>query len=165
MIGQRILLDFSGYSDIAIGCARMFGIKLPHNFTWPYLACSIADFWRRWHISLSSWIRDYVYVPLGGNRKGPLRKVVNGLLAFALCGLWHDAAFHFLIWGVYRGVGLAVVASYRRVLGRTGERIGRFMDRTRIAGWVLTFVFVHIGWLFFFYPVSNALYLARHIFQ
>jgi alginate O-acetyltransferase complex protein AlgI len=90
-IALRILFDFSGYSDMAIGFARLMGIRLPENFNWPYLATSVGDFWRRWHISLSTWIRDYVYIPLGGSRHGPLRKAGNALVAFALCGLWHGA--------------------------------------------------------------------------
>jgi alginate O-acetyltransferase complex protein AlgI len=110
-IALRILLDFSGYSDIAIGCARLLGVTLPENFNWPYAAKNLQDFWQRWHISLSSWIRDYVYIPLGGSRHGPVRRACNVLVALALCGLWHGPAWHFVVWGLYHGAGLAVCAT------------------------------------------------------
>jgi alginate O-acetyltransferase complex protein AlgI len=157
--GLRILLDFSGYSDMAIGFARMFGVGLPANFNWPYLSTSLVDFWHRWHISLSTWIRDYVYIPIGGSRHGLLRKVVNGLVAFGLCGLWHGAAWHFLIWGLYHGVGLAVCSNYRTALGRPGAALGWFFGRYRVAGWALTLLFVNVGWLFFFFPVHDAVHM------
>jgi alginate O-acetyltransferase complex protein AlgI len=164
-IGLRILWDFSGYSDMAIGFALMFGVRLPRNFNWPYLALSLTDFWRRWHISLSSWIRDYVYIPLGGSQHGPIRKGANGLAAFALCGLWHGAATNFLVWGVYHGVGLAVASNYRTVLGRSGEALAGWFDRHRIVGWAMTLLFVHVGWLFFFYPIEDAWNRLRLLFR
>lgn len=154
-LAVRILMDFSGYSDIAIGFARMFGVRLPENFNWPYAARSIQDFWQRWHISLSSWIRDYVYIPLGGNRLGPIRRLGNGLAAFALCGLWHGPAWHFVLWGLYHGLGLAVCATYEKV-PRFGPAIASIMRREPAAGWVLTQAFVWIGWLLFFYPANEA---------
>jgi alginate O-acetyltransferase complex protein AlgI len=116
-IALRILFDFSGYSDIAIGCAQLLGIRLPENFNWPYAARSIQEFWQRWHISLSSWIRDYIYIPLGGGRQGWWRRAGNALIAFALCGLWHGPAWHFVLWGVYHGAGLAVCSTYERLPG------------------------------------------------
>jgi alginate O-acetyltransferase complex protein AlgI len=157
-IGLRILLDFSGYSDMAVGFARMYGIRLPENFNWPYLARSINEFWRRWHMSLSRWIRDYVYIPLGGNRRGAVRAALNGLITFALCGLWHGAGFNFLTWGVYHGVGLAIAGSYRR-LGLIGRLSGKVFDYVSLLGWMFTVVFVFIGWLFFFYPMPAALHM------
>jgi alginate O-acetyltransferase complex protein AlgI len=163
-IGFRILLDFSGYSDMAIGFARMFGIGLPANFNWPYLSRSITEFWHRWHISLSTWIRDYVYIPIGGSRVGLARKVFNGLFAFGLCGLWHGAAWNFLFWGVYHGFGLAVCSNYKTALGRFGEAIARWFDHNRIAGWALTMLFVNLGWLFFFYPLPRALEMLELLF-
>ena len=111
-LALRIYLDFSGYSDMAIGYAHMMGIRLPENFNWPYIARSIDEFWRRWHIWLSSWIRDYVYIPLGGSRHGPARRIINGLVAFTICGLWHGAAWNFALWGLYHGIGLAVSVNY-----------------------------------------------------
>lgn len=109
----QIYFDFSGYSDMAIGLGWMFGFQTPENFRYPYTAASITDFWRRWHISLSSWFRDFVYIPLGGNRKGRLRTAVNKLVVFALCGLWHGATWTFVLWGVWHGV-LAAAESLAR---------------------------------------------------
>lgn len=97
----RIYYDFCGYTDIALGLAMTMGIKLPQNFRAPYKASNIRDFWQRWHMSLSFWIRDYIYIPLGGSKHGALRRVINGLVAFALCGLWHGASYNYLLWGLY----------------------------------------------------------------
>jgi len=154
-IALRILMDFSGYSDIAIGFARMLGVRLPENFNWPYLANNIQDFWQRWHISLSSWIRDYIYIPLGGNRLGPGRKIVNGLIAFGLCGLWHGPAWNFVLWGLYHGAGLALCATYRNV-PFVGPLCLKIFEREPAAALVLTQLFVWLGWLLFFYPVPEA---------
>ena len=162
-IALRILFDFSGYSDIAIGCARLLGIRLPENFNWPYAARNLQDFWQRWHISLSSWIRDYVYIPLGGSRHGPLRRVFNGMLAFALCGLWHGPAWHFVVWGLWHGAGLAVSATYARVPG-LGRMLSRVFSQEPVAAWALTQLHVGVGWLVFFYPVADAARMARQLF-
>jgi alginate O-acetyltransferase complex protein AlgI len=164
-LAARILLDFSGYSDLAIGFARMHGVRLPENFNWPYLALGLTSFWRRWHVSLSTWIRDYVYVALGGNRCGLARKAFNGLLAFALCGLWHGAGWNFLVWGLYHGVGLAVCANYRRALGPVGEALAVRLERSPVVSWGITLVYVSIGWLFFFYPLREALRMTRLLFE
>ena len=161
----RILLDFSGYSDMAIGFARMMGIRLPENFNWPYLATSLTDFWRRWHISLSSWIRDYVYVPLGGGHRGLARKALNGLLAFAVVGLWHGAAWNFVMWGLYHGLGLAVAANYRRALGPAGRAIGGALDQNRVVAWAMTMAWVSAGWLLFFYPAPRAWEMLTMLFS
>jgi len=155
-LGLRILLDFSGYSDIAIGLAQMMGIAIPENFSWPYLATNLREFWRRWHISLSSWIRDYVYIPLGGNRHGLGRKVLNGLIAFSLVGLWHGPAWNFVVWGLYNGVGLAISSNYAAVLGAPGALVAAGLARAPVVGWVVTTLFVFVGWLVFFYPVPEA---------
>lgn len=164
-IGLRILLDFSGYSDMAIGFARMMGIRLPENFNWPYVARNISDFWHRWHISLSSWIRDYIYIPLGGGRRGVVRRMVNGIIAFGLCGLWHGAAWNFLVWGLYHGLGLVIHANYRAVVGRFGQRSFDALGRTKIVPWACTMIFVHVGWLFFFYPVPQACKMLKLLFD
>ena len=103
----QIFSDFAGYSLIAIGLASLFGYKLPDNFNYPYLSSSLGEFWRRWHISLSGWLRDYLYFPLGGNRRGRLRTYFNLFLVMAIGGLWHGAAWSFVIWGLYHGLGLA----------------------------------------------------------
>jgi alginate O-acetyltransferase complex protein AlgI len=163
-IAFRILLDFSGYSDIAIGLARMFGITLPENFRWPYLSRNIQEFWQRWHISLSTWIRDYLYIPLGGSRLGVARKVINGFIVFALCGLWHGAAWNFILWGVYHGAGLAISGNYRMFLGRVGVGMGTFFERFPPISWVLTTAFVWAGWLLFFYPLPQAWKMAVGLF-
>lgn len=159
-IGLRILWDFSGYSDMAIGFALMFGIRLPINFNWPYLAASIVDFWHRWHISLSTWIRDYIYIPLGGSRHGLLRKVGNGLFAFAICGLWHGAGWNFLGWGLYHGIGLAICSSYRQLGGGIGQKLARVFGHPVVAR-PATLLFVFVGWLFFFYPIPVAGHMLR----
>ena len=164
VIALRILMDFSGYSDIAIGLAHMMGVRLPENFNWPYLATSLQDFWQRWHISLSSWIRDYIYIPLGGNRHGLARKVFNGLVAFALCGLWHGPAWHFAFWGLYHGVGLAINSSYRVAFGPPGRWLGVCFARLPFLGWILTILFVFIGWFYFFYPLSEAWHMTKLLF-
>ncbi len=102
----QIYFDFSGYSDMAIGLGRMFGFRFLENFRWPYVARSVTDFWRRWHVSLSTWFRDYLYVPLGGNRRGRARTLANLLVVFLLCGLWHGASWSFVVWGLYHGAFL-----------------------------------------------------------
>lgn len=164
-IAFRILLDFSGYSDIAIGLARMFGITLPENFRWPYLASSLQEFWQRWHISLSTWIRDYIYIPLGGSRHGVARKIANGFIVFALCGLWHGAAWNFIVWGIFHGAGLAICGNYRVLLGRAGAQVGAFFDRFPPLSWALTTGYVWLGWLLFFYPLPQAYKMAASLFS
>lgn len=156
----RILLDFSGYSDIAIGTARLMGIRIPPNFNWPYLATNLRDFWQRWHISLSSWIRDYIYIPLGGNRLGAPRQVVNGLIAFALCGLWHGPAWNFVVWGLYHGVGLASTHAYGQI-PVIGPALAGFFRQNPWAAWLVTQLFVWFGWLLFFYPLGQAWTMFR----
>ena len=140
----QIFADFAGYSLIAIGLARLLGYRLPDNFNFPYAASSIAEFWRRWHISLSSWLRDYLYVPLGGSRRGELRTYVNLMIVMFLGGLWHGAAWSFAVWGLWHGVGLALE---RRWLG------SRFLRSTHdgvvLLRIVIVFSFVTLGWLFF----------------
>ena len=139
--GLQIFFDFSGYTDIAIGVALLFGFHFPENFRRPYLSASVTEFWRRWHMTLSSWLRDYVYISLGGNRKGRLRTEVNLILTMLLGGLWHGASWNFVIWGGYHG---ALLSLERLVYGRK-ERTGL----VRIPLAVLTFLLVSIGWVFF----------------
>ncbi|MBI5132493.1 MAG: MBOAT family protein [Rhodopseudomonas palustris] len=175
-IAFRILLDFSGYSDMAIGFARMMGIRLPENFNWPYIAHSITDFWRRWHISLSTWIRDYIYIPLGGSRHGLMRKSLNGFIAMALCGLWHGAAWNFALWGVYHGVGLAIAGALPlpRLLSEKPPLVFSSFRPAALAAtwlawrgfsWAATMLFVMIGWLLFFYPVDQAFHMTLRLFS
>lgn len=136
----QIYFDFSGYSDMAIGMGKMFGFELPENFRRPYAAESVRDFWRRWHISLSTWFRDYLFIPLGGSRHGAARTHVNLLAVFLLCGLWHGARWTFVIWGAYHGVFL--------VLERT--RFGAWLAGTwRPVRHAYTLLVVLVGWVFF----------------
>ena len=136
----QIYFDFSGYSDMAIGLGKMFGFDFLQNFNFPYTADSIKDFWSRWHISLSNWFRDYVYIPLGGNRKGTARTIINLLIVWSLTGLWHGAAWNFVAWGVYYGV-LLILEKY--VFGGLVEKLPHWAKR------VLTMLIVIIGWVFF----------------
>ena len=125
---------------LAIGVARVIGFDLPENFNMPYLATSITEFWRRWHMTLSSWLRDYLYIPLGGNRKGERRTYVNLLITMLLGGLWHGAAWTFVVWGAYHGIGLAL---HKFWASRRGPEI------PRAYAWAITFTFVCGGWIFF----------------
>ena len=104
----QIYFDFSGYSDMAIGLGRIFGFRFPENFDYPYVARSVREFWRRWHMTLSRFFRDYLYIPLGGSRHGPARTALNLLIVFALCGLWHGASWNFLAWGIFHGMFLSL---------------------------------------------------------
>lgn len=136
----QIFFDFSGYSDMAIGMGRMLGFRFPDNFDQPYRSQSITEFWRRWHMTLSRWFRDYLYIPLGGNRAGPLRTYLNLGLVFLLCGLWHGAALTFLVWGLWHGLLLIIE---RVVYNASGWR------PSGLAGWAVTLLLVMIGWVFF----------------
>jgi alginate O-acetyltransferase complex protein AlgI len=140
----QIYFDFSGYSDMAIGLGRMFGFRFPENFRWPYVASTVQEFWRRWHISLSTWFRDYLYVPLGGNRVSTARMYGNLIGVFFLCGLWHGASWNFVIWGLWHGMFLVI----ERVTGLRAatHRVHPFAAVPRH---VYTLVVVLIGWVFF----------------
>lgn len=143
----QIFSDFAGYSLIAVGLARLFGYRIPDNFRFPYLAVSLRDFWTRWHISLSQWLRNYLYIPLGGNRKGPFRTYFNLLLVMLIGGLWHGAAESFLLWGLYHGLGLAVERIFADRIRRPLDGAGFLLPRV-----VLVFGFVTGGWLLFKLP-------------
>lgn len=141
----QIYCDFSAYSDIAIGVARVLGFNLMENFRRPYLARSLADFWRRWHISLSTWFRDYVYISLGGNRRGLRRQLLNLLVVFAISGLWHGANWTFVIWGFYHGLLVAL----QTVLGARWPAAGLPGLVSAVSRALLTFMLVTFGWIFF----------------
>jgi alginate O-acetyltransferase complex protein AlgI len=146
----QIYFDFSGYSDMAIGLGRLLGFHFPENFDQPYRSANITEFWRRWHMTLSRWFRDYVYIPLGGNRQGKWRTFANLLIVFFLCGLWHGAGLTFIVWGFYHGSLLII------------ERLADAHLRWRPAGFlwtVATFALVTIGWVFF---RSSSLAAAGH---
>lgn len=136
----QIYFDFSGYSDMAVGMGKMLGFHFPENFNLPYIAKSISDFWRRWHITLGTWFREYVYIPLGGNRKGKWRTVFNLLVVWTLTGFWHGASWNFLLWGLYFGV---LIVLERLFLGRVLEKLPGVV---RI---VYTFLLVLFGWILF----------------
>jgi len=135
----QLYFDFSGYTDMAVGSARMFNIELPLNFNSPYKALDIQDFWRRWHMTLSRWLRDYLYIPLGGNRKGEGRTYINLFLTFLLGGLWHGAGWTFVLWGAMHGAGTALHKFWQRF----DSPLPRF------PAWGLTFLFVNFSWVFF----------------
>ena len=141
----QIYCDFSAYSDIAIGLALLLGFSLPNNFNQPYLSTNITYFWRRWHISLSSWLRDYLYIPLGGNRKGKLRTYVHLFLTMLLGGLWHGASLKFIVWGALHGGALAIHKMIKEFIPLKAKpsRTSRFL------GWFFTFHFVVFCWVFF----------------
>ena len=139
---MQIFLDFSAYTDMAIGIALLFGLLLPENFFRPYLATNIRDFWRRWHMSLSRFLRDYLYVPLGGSRAGTGRFVFATVVTMALCGLWHGAGWTFVIWGLWHALGLLVCRGWQSLA----------VPLPAIVGWVLTMLFVIFGWVLFRAP-------------
>jgi len=139
--GLQIFFDFSGYTDIAIGIALLFGFHFPENFRRPYLSASVTEFWRRWHMTLSRWLRDYVYISLGGNRKGKVRTYANLMFTMLLGGLWHGASWNFVLWGGYHGAALAI----ERALWGREEKKGW----VRIPLTIFTFAIVTIGWVFF----------------
>ena len=138
----QIFFDFSGYTDMAIGLAQLLGFHFPENFRRPYLARSITEFWRRWHISLSTWLRDYLYIPLGGNRHGRWHTYRNLMLTMLLGGLWHGASWNFVIWGGYHGALLA----WSACLAYSERRRWSLVDPLRVA---FTFALASIGWVFF----------------
>jgi len=157
----QLYFDFSGYSDMALGLARMFGVDLPANFFSPYKACSIVDFWRRWHITLSSFLRDYLYIPLGGSRKGPVRRSVNLLLVMFIGGLWHGAGWTFALWGLWHGGCL--------LINHLSTQVGLMQHLPRLTGkvlsWSLTFLAVILGWTLFRAPdLASAVSIAQSLF-
>jgi alginate O-acetyltransferase complex protein AlgI len=140
----QILCDFWGYSDMAIGMALILGFELPSNFKTPYLSTNLFNFWRRWHISLSSWLRDYLYIPLGGNKKGHYRTCCNVFITMALGGMWHGATWNFMLWGIYHGAGLLInkivnILDFKILNGLIGTAFG----------WLFTYSFICFGWVLF----------------
>lgn len=156
----QLYFDFSGYSDMAIGIARMFGIKLPVNFYSPYKAISISDFWRRWHITLSNFLRDYLYIPLGGNRKGEIRRNLNLMITMLLGGLWHGAGWQFIFWGGLHGFYLVVNHQWNSLQKRCNLTINNKFSQT--IAWLITFIAVVFAWVFFRAEnMSSALMIVR----
>ena len=146
---MQIYCDFSGYSDMAIGIALLLGFRFNINFDSPYQSGNITEFWRRWHISLSTWLRDYLYIPLGGNRKGAIRTYVNLLVTMLLGGLWHGAAVRFILWGAIHGVALALHKLYMQIFDALGWRRKKPFKIQRFLGQIITFHLVCFAWIFF----------------
>lgn len=158
MYTLQIYTDFAGYSAIAIGFASLFGIRLTQNFRAPYTAKSMSDFWRRWHISLSGWLRDYIYIPLGGNRKGVLRKHLNTIIVFFVCGLWHGNGLNFVAWGLMHGF-LSVIDSFLETLHVWDAKIMKIIRR------ILVFCSVSLAWVLFGSgSLSSALRYIKYMF-
>jgi alginate O-acetyltransferase complex protein AlgI len=161
-----LYFDFSGYSDLAIGASRMMGFKIMENFRYPILATNVADFWRRWHISLTSWVTDYIYIGLGGNRSGAKKAAINTMIAMVVVGAWHGLNLHFLFWGAWHGAFLILYRQYRnnwkaKWFGESGlgsPRIQTFL------GWLFTFLVVNLGWVLFIHKPSHAFQVWARLF-
>ncbi|MHB1018485.1 MAG: MBOAT family O-acyltransferase [Coriobacteriia bacterium] len=161
----RIYFDFAGYSDIAIGTARLFGFHILENFDRPYLQRNISDFWKHWHISLTRFITEYVFIPLGGSRASVWRVALNTMIAMGLSGLWHGAGWNFVVWGLYHGAGLVVLRWWKKGVKALRDRSPAF-DRAvsarpvsaigHTSAWLLTLSFVWLGWVLFALPIESA---------
>jgi len=161
----QIYCDFSGYSDIAIGSGRVLGFDLMKNFNLPYFSSNITEFWRRWHISLSSWLRDYLYIPLGGNRKGRNRTYINLLITMVLGGIWHGASWTFVIWGALHGLFLMLSKATLPIRDQTIQRLGISLKAVHIVRVFVTFHIVCFTWIFFrANTVQDAFYIVSHLF-
>ena len=159
--GIKIYIDFSAYSDIAIGSARLFGIRVPENFDWPYLRTNIAEFWRHWHMSLSRWLVDYVFIPLGGSRVSPPRIYVNVIVTMLVSGLWHGAGLNFVAWGLWHGLMLACHRLWQHL---RGPQIHPPSRAGLVLSWAATFILVNIGWAFFCMDLPTSLFFFRRLF-
>jgi alginate O-acetyltransferase complex protein AlgI len=155
-----LYLDFAGYSDVAIGLSRLFGFRIMENFRWPMLSTNVADFWRRWHISLTGWITDYVYIPLGGNRRGLRRAAFNSMVAMVLCGFWHGLSPHFAIWGAWHAVFLIAYRQYRI---KFKDKAPKTRWWTAIS-WFATFQIINLGWIWFIFGARQALTIFSKLF-
>jgi alginate O-acetyltransferase complex protein AlgI len=157
--GIKIYIDFSAYSDIAIGSARLFGIRVPENFDWPYLRTNVAEFWGHWHMSLYRWLIDYIFIPLGGSRVAPGRVYINILITMLISGLWHGAGLNFVAWGLWHGV---LLAAHR--LWRTVRPASENPSRLALGlSWALTFVLVNLGWAFFCMDLPTSFFFFRRL--
>lgn len=154
----QIYYDFSGYTDIARGSAKVLGFNLMENFNHPYFSVSIQDFWRRWHISLSSWLRDYVYIPLGGNRVGRLKKYLNILITFLISGFWHGAGWNFILWGVFNGLAIVITDIFSSI--KTLSRI----TSIKIISIPVSFILICLGWIIFrSNSITDAFFIISHL--
>ena len=159
----QIYFDFSGYSDMAIGVARMLGIRIPRNFNLPYLAHNVTELWKRWHITLSSWLQEYLYITLGGNRKGKVRTYINLILTMVIGGIWHGANWTYLIWGLLHGLALAVHKIWMTI---TGSSTKKHSAASNVISICITFLFTTFCWIFFrAESISKALLIIKRIFS
>ena len=157
----QIYLDFSGYSDMAIGIAKILGFNLPRNFNLPYLSHNVTELWKRWHISLSSWLLDYLYISLGGNRKGKVRTYINLIMTMLLGGLWHGANWTYIVWGLLHGLALAVHKAWMTLTGSPNKKAGIISTVVSIA---LTYAFTTLCWIFFrAESLTDACFIIRRI--
>lgn len=160
--GMQIYFDFSAYSDIAIGSARLFGIKVPENFDWPYLCTNISEFWGHWHISLYRWLVDYVFIPLGGSRTKPHRVYVNVLITMFISGLWHGAGLNFVVWGLWHGMLLSI---HRLWSNWRGPAAPAMSWHGKIVSWGITFAAVNLGWAFFCMDLPTSVFFFERLFR
>jgi alginate O-acetyltransferase complex protein AlgI len=168
--GFKIYFDFSAYSDIAIGSARLFGIKVPENFDWPYVRTNISEFWKHWHMSLYRWLVDYIFIPLGGSRVKPPLVLVNLFITMFLSGLWHGAGLNFIVWGLWHGMLLAVYRAWSNWRGKRSSSLDTPESAAvpdsnwrRVPAWAFTFVLVNLGWAFFCMDLSTSLFFFRRL--
>lgn len=159
----QIYFDFSGYSDIAIGSARLFGYDIMENFKWPYLQRNLSLFWKNWHMTLTSWFTQYIFIPLGGSRASFARVAVNTLIVMAVTGLWHGASWHFMVWGIYHGLGLIAWRVYGLTIGRLMGEALHHSRVVRVISTIVTFQFVVVGWVFFATGLSQSLHVVTRM--
>ena len=157
-----IYFIFAGYSNMIIGMGLLVGIQIPENFNNPYFSTSITDFWRRWHMSLSFWIRDYIYIPLGGNKLGLLRKILNILISMIICGIWHGVTFHFLIWGIYHGTLLAIESVMNEYNISPFSNLPNYIYKPLKT--IITFTLITIGWFIFTYDIESMVIYLGYLF-
>ncbi len=146
----QIYFDFSGYSDMAVGIGKMLGFSFPKNFDYPYMSKSISEFWRRWHMTLGGWFKSYIYISLGGNRKGKFRTILNLFIVWALTGFWHGANWNFVIWGLYFGI---IIIIEKLFLGKILDKIPKFIS------WFYSFILIILGWVIFEFTDIDKIYL------
>lgn len=160
----RIYFDFSGYSDIAIGSARLFGYRIIENFNNPYFKSNLSLFWKNWHMSLTGWFRDYVFISLGGSRSSFSRTVFNSFIVMSLTGIWHGASLNFLTWGLYHWVGLIILRIYNNIVTPRLPKVWRDSKFSAVFGTLVTFHFVVVGWVFFATDFNQSLYVIGKLF-
>lgn len=161
----KIYFDFSGYSDIAIGTARLFGFRIMENFDAPYLQRNISLFWKSWHVSLTSWFRDYLFIPLGGSRGSLVRTIINTLIVMMATGIWHGAAWHFIAWGLYHSTGLIVFRLYNYYIAIHLSDSFKKSNLAKIISIAITFNFTAFGWVFFETSLRQSLHVLRVVFH